>query len=258
MLLLVFALVVGCALYLLVRGARHFWRARDWRAREALSSGLLAVFMLQQVVQRADDWHCFMSASIIVPLLLAELAADLPRAERAAGAGLVLTLVATIAIAPRSMCDVLAPVGLTHATESRLVRSHGRTFPMDDPGHADDLAAALRVLDATARPGEALFVGPRDLRRTNYGDTFVYFLEPELRPASYFTEMNPDVANHDGSSLRRDLEVADHVLLTTRFDGWDEPNDSSILRSTAPNAVIAARFCPSLLTKTFELYRRCR
>src|SRR5438552_13682126 len=37
-------------------------------------------------------------------------------------------------------------------------------------------------------PGTTLFVGPLDLRRTNYNDTFIYHLMLQLRPATYFSQ----------------------------------------------------------------------
>ena len=49
----------------------------------------------------------------------------------------------------------------------------------------------------TRTPGRArvLFVGPEDLRRTFYSDTFLYFLLPRFTPGSFYLEMDPGVSD---------------------------------------------------------------
>ena len=57
---------------------------------------------------------------------------------------------------------------------------------------------------------------------------------PELEPATYFIEMDPGLANDEGSSLAADVASADWVLLTGFWDGWNEPNTSMEYGSDAP------------------------
>jgi hypothetical protein len=87
-----------------------------------------------------------------------------------------------------------------------------------------------------------VFVGPRDLRRTYYADTFVYALLPRLSPGSYYTELNPGVANGPDSRLARDLSTADWLLLTDRHAGWTEPNASQEPGDAAASRLVAASY----------------
>ena len=107
------------------------------------------------------------------------------------------------------------------------------------------------------RPGESLFVGPQDLRRTNYGPTYVYFLLDELEPASYYMEMNPGTTNREGSGLADDLREADWLILSSEWDNWDEPNDSEKYGPSEPNHVVRDLFCPRLERGQYRLYERC-
>ena len=107
------------------------------------------------------------------------------------------------------------------------------------------------------RPGESLFVGPQDLRRTNYGPTYMYFLLRELEPASYYMEMNPGTANREGSGLADDLREADWLILTSEWDDWDEPNESMDFGPSEPNDVVRDDFCLRLERGQYRLYERC-
>jgi hypothetical protein len=81
---------------------------------------------------------------------------------------------------------------------------------------------------------------------------------PELEPATYYIEMDPGLADAEGSSLAADVASADWVILTGFWNGWREPNTSMEYGSDAPNQVLATQFCEAA---TFEddlivLYRR--
>ena len=102
-------------------------------------------------------------------------------------------------------------------------------------------------------------VGPADLSRTIYSDVVFYFMFPELTPATYFIEMDPGLADRQGSSLAADVASADWLLLTNFWTGWYEPNASSEFGSDEPNQVVADDFC---LVGNYEdalvlLYRAC-
>lgn len=119
--------------------------------------------------------------------------------------------------------------------------------------------AAIDELDRSGVPGERLLVGPADLSRTIYSDVVFYFMFPEFVPATYYIEMDPGLADREGSSLADDVASADWVLLTNFWTGWYEPNASTDFGSDAPNQVVADQFC---LVGNYEdalvlLYRRC-
>jgi hypothetical protein len=100
----------------------------------------------------------------------------------------------------------------------------------------------LPVVDRIARPGDKLFVGTGDLRKTPYSEAFLYYLFPDLRPGTYYIEMDPGVAHAPNSGLDRELADSDIVVLSSIRDDWDEPNDSRKFGSDAPNQVLARDF----------------
>ena len=65
---------------------------------------------------------------------------------------------------------------------------------------------------------------------------------PQLRPATYFLEMNPFSANRPGSRLAEDVKDADWLLLNRDFDLWTEPNRSREFQSDASNQMVRSRF----------------
>lgn len=105
-------------------------------------------------------------------------------------------------------------------------------------------------------PGQRLFVGPADLRRTNYNDTFIYYMLPHLQPATYFLEMNPGSANRPDSSLATDIASADWLVLNREFDRWDESNGSPKSASHAPIRVVQRQFELCGRFGSRDLYRR--
>jgi hypothetical protein len=72
-----------------------------------------------------------------------------------------------------------------------MLERNGRCIPMATVRITRTTGTLLDRIERIAAPGDRLFVGPADLRRTNYNDTFLYHLLPQLRAATYFLEMNP-------------------------------------------------------------------
>ncbi len=254
---------------LVVVGALGVWRRRvDLRARILLSIGLLLLTLYPVIANRADSAHIVPVAAVAVSFFLI-LAVTFVRRHDTGGARTVKLLV--IGVAALFVAAAFLHVSLLgFRDDARIVRgsergydvrlsgSPSRGFLVDSRSTARDLNRLLPVIDRVTSPGDSLFVGPRDLRRTNYNDAFVYFLLPALKPASFYLELNPGTANRSGSSLASDLQTADVLLLTTRYDDWNEPNASAKQGSTAPSAVVAARFCRIAQSGTYTVLRRCR
>jgi hypothetical protein len=114
----------------------------------------------------------------------------------------------------------------------------------------------LNKLEKVASPGDRLFVGPADLRRTNYNDTFIYHLMPQLRPSTYFLEMNPQSANRLNSRLAADVANANWLVLTHHWDSWNEPNESVKFGSDAPTRVVQEKFQLCAQYGSYDVYRR--
>ena len=132
-------------------------------------------------------------------------------------------------------------IGMGQVTSPFRVEHDGRYFYLGDYEAYVAVQAAVDEVAALAEPGDRLLVGPNDLRRTWYSDAFIYWLLPELEPATYYIEMDPGLANAEGSSLAADVASADWVILTGFWDGWLEPNASMEYGSDAPNQVLARR-----------------
>jgi hypothetical protein len=76
--------------------------------------------------------------------------------------------------------------------------------------------------------------------------------------ATYYVELDPGVANEEGSGLAEDVASADVVVLTSVWDDWDEPNDARLVGSDEPNQVLRDRFCSvGTYGGLYELLRRC-
>jgi hypothetical protein len=138
-----------------------------------------------------------------------------------------------------------------------LIENAGRSFPGGDAEHTQTMRDVITEAERLSQPGESLFVGPLDLRRLNYGPTFIYFLLPKLEPASYYMEMNPHTATRPGSGFAEEIRAADWLILTSDWDGWSEPNESSTFGSDEPNRIVRERFCLRRESGTFRLYERC-
>ena len=63
-----------------------------------------------------------------------------------------------------------------HALATTSVTNDGRTLRVGSPVLATQLRALLAVVNDETRPGQRLFVGPSDLRFTNYNETYLYWL----------------------------------------------------------------------------------
>jgi hypothetical protein len=122
------------------------------------------------------------------------------------------------------------------------VKQNGRSFPLATTQAAHAADEVLTGLQKVSLSGQGLFVGPGDLRRASYCDTYLYHLMPQLRPATYFLEMNPGSTNAPDSRLARDVESADWLVLNRAWDLINEPNRSSEFGPDAPNEVVRTKF----------------
>ncbi len=139
------------------------------------------------------------------------------------------------------------------------IERDGRRFWVGDEAVARAVNAMLPDLEAIGEPGDSLVVGPGDLGRTVYADTYIYWLFPELEPGTHFIEMDPGLADAAGSGLAEDIAAADVVVLTNTWSGWYEPNASSDHGSPEHNQAVADHHClvASYETNLVLLFRAC-
>jgi len=262
-------LLVGTALLVVVA-----WRWRGSARSRLATLAAVGVLLVPMVLQRPSPNHLkFVGAwtvavtvvVVAVPLgrFLGRLSSGRRAAHVAPPLALAVVLGGLVVVAPHHVGRFTAeaftdrPFDASTAT----VVNDGRTLPVGrgvEAGQvAEELSTVVAMADALTRPGDRLFVGPVDLTRTNYGDTFFYFLLPDLVPASRHLEMNPGIANRTGGGLADDLARADLLILTPRFDGWAEPNASVEPGDPAAAALVADVFCDAGGTATWRLLTPC-
>ena len=262
-----FLLLLVDAFLLLVawRVVRDATRATT--ARALLVVALFSAGLLPQAIQRVDSAHFAWVGCVsfgVLPLAVFEVArraaprVALGRVAIASGAAvLALVLVVIPTFTFRRYGDyTLQTLGFHR--NAFLIERNGRAFYY---GKADRAAAANMVITEAARlakPGDRLFVGPVNLRKTPYSDAYLYYMLPELRPATYYIEMDPGVANAEHSRMPKDLASADIVILSSIWDNWNEPNGSRKTGSAKSQEVLTADFCKvGSYLGNYVLYRKC-
>lgn len=229
-----------------------------------LAVALFAAGITHQPYHRLDFIHLLFAAFLTIgflPVSLLVLASAIrgqllrPSFAGAFCAGsAALLFLCMPSIRNGTMIAFAHPAGTT-PRNSFLVKRNDRSFPLYSSSTAVMVERMLEKLDLLSKPGERLFVGPADLRRTNYCDTFIYHLIPKLQPASPFLEMNPFSANAPGSRLSRDLEQADWLVLNRAWDDWPEQNRSRENGPDEPLRVVKDDFLLVEEYGSFELFR---
>ncbi|MGQ0805117.1 MAG: hypothetical protein ACT4PI_14800 [Actinomycetota bacterium] len=265
-----FFLMLAVVAFLIVMGVRRLRREPDsLRARVLLAGALFSAGLLPQGIQRVDSAHFAWVTCVPLGLLpVGVLEAMRGRVRRlrtararelAAGGGVLLALVLLIPhFTARTYTDyALQSLGIHRIAFE--IEHEGRRFYYGRPDVARAAEPLLEDADRITEKGDRLFVGTTDLRKTPYSDAYLYYMLPELTPATYYIEMDPGVANRHDSGLADDLASADIAILSSVWNDWEEPNDSRDFGSDEPNRVLKEQFC---LVDTYgdglyELYERC-
>jgi hypothetical protein len=264
-----FFLLLGVVVFSVVQGVTAVRADRaSLRARTMLVVSLFSLGIVPQALQRVDSAHFAWVSCLplgFFPVVLFDFARR--RAARvstrrltlgASAAVLALVLFLLPAFTATRYADYALQTFDAHR-HSYKIEHAGRVFYY---GKQDRAEAAQLVIDAAARiskPGQRLFVGPGDLRKTPYSDAYLYYELGDLVPATYYIEMDPGVANTADSGLDRQLASADIVILSKIWDDWSEPNDSRKVGSDKSVRVLARDFCRvGTYLDLYELYRKCR
>jgi len=244
--------------------------ARRLRHDTLFAASLFGLGMLLQALQRPDSTHLAWGSCVSFALLPCVVVEFLGR--RARGNARLSRHPAVVAgVVVGAVLFVVCPFFTYryYLLQSRIavgnkpggfeVSRDDRRFYFGNQALQRSSQAAIDELERRSQPGERLLVGPADLSRTIYSDVAFYYLFPELVPATYYIEMDPGLADREGSRLADDVASADWLLLTNFWTGWYEPNASSKFGSDAPNRVVADRFC---LVGNWEdalvlLYQKC-
>ena len=248
--------LVAMALWL--RGALH-------ADRLLLAIAGLCIGIAPQALQRADRWHLAYVGAITLPLA----ALAILKADAALGIGgyrwamglwrrsipaKLATGAMLAAVVAFTTIQLVKQAGLAQACDG-CVRNAGRVVRVKlDPAA---LQSIVDVVESRSRPGQSLFIGPADLARTNYTDSYLYHLFPTLRPAAFYIEMAAAVSDRPGGRTTDDLQRADFVILNHYYDRWDEKNASRLRGSTAPLDVLRSRFCSVLRAGPYQVLQPC-
>jgi hypothetical protein len=251
---------------LLVAGALIERRARrDPEARVLLGGALWGLALTPFALTKLDEPHVLVASIPVLALLPAAaiviIRGDLVRRPTAAAARRFALASVAVVVFFAGADSIRFPVYhqakflLTGKRDPSVrVSDHGRSFRIADPQAAHDVQVMLSAIDSLARPGNTLFVGPQDLSTAGASDVFLYFMLPQLKPASYFMAVDPHTINRARNGFARELPRADFLILTTRYTHLPVKDAGP---QTA-NQILAARFCVQAASGTYRLYQRCR
>lgn len=243
------ALILVATCMVLVAIGLYAHRARSPDGWRLLALGLFAVGTLPQAIQRPDATHLAWVSAVpfgLVPMAVAEWFRLRGGAPRIRVVAVLAPIVVMLAIIPSYTVRWYADyVGQTmgYRRDGHEIEHRGRSFYYGRAEVADAAHALLRDVERVSQPGDRLIVGPGDLRRTPYSEAYLYYLLPQLDPGTRYIEMDPGVANASDSGLADELREADVVILSTLYDGWEEPNASMDPGSREPNRVLAQDYC---------------
>jgi hypothetical protein len=223
------------------------WMFRRDQEKDGLAlfvAGLFALGLIHEGLQRGDSAHFTLVAIFAAPLL-AFAASMFSRSWVAP----VLAGAAVLFCVPQD----LAFLHEIHSRDSGSlwVKNGDRQVT----GNLEE-QCAVDYLQAHASSGQRLFVGTQDLRFATGNNVAFYYLFPQLRPATYFIEFEPQVTNRAGSRLAADIQTADWVVLDRTWQDTPEPNASRIAGPAAPNDVIRKDFQLVYSSGAFRVYKR--
>ena len=175
---------------------------------------LVSVGILPQALQRPDSAHLTWVTCVSWPFAVVAVVEVVQRAggrrDRCAGpsaAGAAVAARADVHVHGAVHVPLLPAAHPGRARPGAARRSRSARRPQlllrRPPRPTSPVAGSSTTSTGWPEPGDRLLVGPSDLRRTWYSDAFFYWLFPELEPATYFIEMDPGLANADGSRPRR-------------------------------------------------------
>lgn len=238
-------------------------RTRD---RRWIALAVTALLLSSDFLQRADLSHLRQVGCVWLAIAPVALSVVLKRRTTSP-----TTVITWGAVGLCLLVFLVAPVQMGQAYTSLFGRlpaqrhdatifvSHaGRTVPTGSWIEAAFMGQIVHAAERIAHPGSTLFEGPIDLRFTNYNEPILYWLLPNLRPSTYYLEMNPGISNTATSGLAAQVRNASELILSKRYTSFDEPNASTKPGWNGPNVVVEQHFCWVLSNPYYALLRRVR
>jgi hypothetical protein len=216
--------------------------------RSVLLTAALAVAVLPQMMGRSDQIHCVYTvppALVLGAALLESPAIATPAALLAATLGVVALFLP---------CRDLQPLPPTPAFATRAFPRYGG-IPDNDANRLH----LVEMLQAQTTPGEPIFVGLSDHRRTQMNDLELYFLTGHPGGTRYL-QFDPNLTNREDVQVTiiRDLEARGvrWVVLGLWPANEREPNESTRMGSDALDVFLRRTFRPFARMGNYLILRR--
>lgn len=247
----------------------YIWR-RDPKNPSSLlhlAASVLGAGLAHQVFQRCDLAHLAMGSLLTLPLGAITIHFWLERWQPSKNgtlttlAGSAICVVIFLVAAPAYFKQIALPQlieAVTQRSASAIsVVNGGRSYPISPPAAQFHATKIVEYINQHSQPGEKIFVGPGDLRRTFYADLYFYHLFlPKLSPSGYFIELNPLLTNSETSGIDQQIRGSQWVLLNQIYDHFYEANRSAELGSNKPGLVLKTHFQEVFRSGPFLVYRR--
>lgn len=206
------------------------------RGRLLLGAALLGLGLIHYSLSRFDSGHVFNAALVSCAFLPLSISVLFSLGARQFPRRLKVPAISVLAFG--------AVVLLRSGPHEKgiFIKQNGRSFPLAKTSLPQAVDQALSDLQRASLAGQFLFVGPADLRRTMYCDTWIYHLFPQLRSATYFPGMTPAAVDAPDSRLARDVANADWLVLNHAWDFIVEPNRSPEFGPDEPNNIVRREF----------------
>ncbi|TDT16521.1 dolichyl-phosphate-mannose-protein mannosyltransferase [Ilumatobacter fluminis] len=224
-----------------------------------LAGAVFGFGIIPQALQRPDSAHLAWVAMVSWPILTVLLVDPIRRlvpllrpSWAGATAATALIGIVMIVICPfytYRMYALHTRVSIGQIPPPFEIQRGDHRFWVGDAAVARAVNDMIPDLEALMDDGDTLIVGPGDLSRTVYADTYIYWLFPELEPGTRYIEMDPGLADQADSGLAEEIAAADFVVLTNTWSGWYEPNASIEQGSQEHNRAVADHHC---LVQSYE------
>lgn len=237
-------------------GGIFLWIRRRHVNRAAVVFWCLGAGVMGQLLQRPDFGHLVLVGAVVLPLGAVLVRIASPKSWLAP----VAIAVVVLGLLPQLTASRYAEAFVWGANDRAApVSRDGRRVMAASPAEATALQGAVDALGRELSPGQTLIVGTADLSRTVRNDAGLYYLFPELRPGTYYTEMNPGITDTADSGLADEVTKADWLVLSSVWDAWSEPNESDQHGDPRPNEIVRKQFCEvPTPEESVKLYRRCK
>lgn len=263
------AIMVGAALVIQLIAAAVSWRRNPGGPRERVvaAGALFCVGLAPQAIGRIDSIHMLQVGCVALPLLPLAVMTAVGRGRAWLGALGAAASVAIVIAMTWSYVQPMIPAydrfsQFRRGVEDTLRQSASaqvgsRSFPVATADEAREAEQTVATVMRYAQPGDRIVVGPQDLRRTTYADTYLYHLLPDLEPGTYYLSETPGTANGEGSKLPGDIANADIVVLGTApaneflVPGTELGNNDAIDE-------LADHFCLVASYEIHRVYVRCQ